>query len=383
MPSHASETRASPPPNTANRATGFLGVLMAIAITAGLTFALHARVALSEAPPARGPLPVESTVYTMSESYTRPSTYLGMVTASRKSTLGFEVGGTLELAPPREGTVVEKGQVIAQLDQSSLQARTDAAQAQLAQAEAELQLAQIKKNRQRNLRNTGAVSKEAYDESRLSAQALTAAVAAANAQLRSLEVERDKSTLRAPYSGTIADRYVYDATVVNPGAAVVRLVETATKEVQIGVPVAQASKLEVGNVYTLSLRGQPLEATLLGLRPDINPATRSTTAIFGLENNTIALDGEPALLQLETEVSTAGGWLPIGALLEGKRGIWTVLTLIPEGNNFLAQREAVEVLAVQGDRAYVRGSIANKVRVIASGVHRINPGSVVALAREQ
>ncbi|MFK7976787.1 MAG: efflux RND transporter periplasmic adaptor subunit [Halioglobus sp.] len=378
MPSLASN---NPPSDRTNRISGFLGVLAAIAITVGLTFALHARVALSEAPPPRGPLPVEATVYTLQQSYSRPSTFLGTVTAGRKSTLAFEVGGTLAIAPPREGSVVAKGDVIAQLDQSSLIARRDAAQAQLAQADAELKLAQIKKKRQRNLRDTGAVSKEAYDESRLSAQALTAAVAAASAQLRSLEVDLEKSTLRAPYSGVIADRYVYDATVLNPGTAVVRLVETSDKEVQVGVPVKHASQLEVGKVYKLTLRDAPVKATLLGVRPDINPATRSATAIFQLQENTAALDGEPALLQLDTKVTSTGGWLPIGALLEGKRGIWTVITLVPRAEGYFAQREAVEVLDVQGDSAYVRGSLGDGAQVVASGVHRINPGSIVALSK--
>lgn len=379
----AAATDHQAPSKGRHRTAGVLGVIAAIAITAALTFALHARVALSEAPPPRGPLPVESTLYTLKQGYSRQSTFLGTVTAARKSTLGFEIGGTLALAPPREGTTVKEGEVLAQLDDSALIARQDAAKANLAQAEAELQLARIKTQRQRNLRNTGAVSKEAYDESRLSAEALSAAVAAAKAQLRSLDVELQKTILTAPYSGVIAERYVYDASVLNPGSPVVKLVETADKEVLVGVPLQHAAALEPGRAYTLTLRDQALNATLLGLRPDLNPATRSTTAIFKLDGDTMALDGEPALLKLNTQVTAAGGWLPIGALLEGKRGIWTVLTLVPQGDNFLAQREAVEVLDVQGDKAYVRGSVADSTRVIASGVHRVNPGSTVTLAGER
>lgn len=371
-------------PNRAkHRTAGFVGVLAAVFITAALTLALHARVALSEAPPPRGPLPVEAAVYTLEQGYSKPSTFVGTVSATRKSTLGFEISGTLAQAPSREGTVVSRGDILARLDASSLEARRDAANAQLAQAEAELKLAKIKTRRQRNLRDTGAVSKEAYDESRLSAEALTAAVAAAKAQLRSLEVELEKSVLLAPYSGVIADRFVYDGTVLNPGTPVVKLVETANKEIQVGVPIQHASTLVIGDQYALTLRDKQLTATLQGLRPDINPATRSTTAVFTLDDETPALDGEPALLELQTELSATGGWLPIGALMEGKRGIWTVLTLIPTDGNFLAQREAVEVLDVLGDKAYVRGSVADGSRVVASGVHRINPGSIVALAGDR
>lgn len=367
----------------AQRAAGALGVLAAFGIIAALTFALHARVALSEAPPARGPLPVEATTYTQTQSYIRPRTFLGTVTAGRKSTLGFETGGTLALAPPREGTPVDKGQILARLDQASLTARKEAAEAEQASAESELKLAEIKTRRQRDLLKTGAVSKDIYDETRLGAQALRARVAAASAQVKNLSIELEKTVLTAPYAGIIADRFVYDASVLNPGAPVLTLVETAGKEAHIGVPVQNASELKIGERYPLRLRDRTLDAVLLGLRPDVDPATRSLTALFALPEDTTALDGEPILLELTTSVAVTGGWLPVGALLEGKRGIWTVLTLVPESEGLRAVREAVEVLDVQGDRAYVRGSLADNATVVASGVHRINPGSLVKLAGQR
>ncbi len=43
-----------------------------------------------------------------------------------------------------------------------------------------------------------------------------------------------------------------------------------------------------------------------------------------------------------------------------------------------AVREVVEVLHVSGDRAYVRGSINDGDKLIADGVHRIAPGTLVA-----
>lgn len=366
------------PSSTARQRTaGLLGIVAAAAITGVITFALHARVALSEPPAARGPLPVETTTFTLQDTYQRPSSYLGAVVASRKSTLGFEIGGTLAVAPPREGTPVNTGDIIAQLDQSSLLARKAAAEANLSQARSELKLANIKAKRQRNLRETGAVSREAYDETRLQAEALGARVEAAKAQLQSLEVELAKTVLAAPYPGVIADRYVYDATVLNPGAPVVRLVETGAQEVHVGISVEQSGGLTIGTSYTLQFRSQPVQAELLALRPDINPATRATTAIFSLPAAAGALDGEPAVLVLDKTVSARGGWLPLGALLEGHRGTWTVLTLTPEGDALRTQREIVEVLDTQGDNVFVRGSVADGTLVIASGLHRVSPGSLV------
>ena len=94
------------------------------------------------------------------------------------------------------------------------------------------------------------------------------------------------------------------------------------------------------------------------------------------------MDGEPLSLELEQSVTQAGGWLPLAALLEGQRGVWTVLRIEPEGDRLRTVREAVEVLDVQGERAYVRGSLIAGAQVVSSGVHRVTPGSLVTPAEE-
>jgi hypothetical protein len=77
----------------------------------------------------------------------------------------------------------------------------------------------------------------------------------------------------------------------------------------------------------------------------------------------------------------AGGWLPIAALLEGQRGVWTVLRVEPEDGSFRTAREAVEVLDIRGDQAYVRGTLASGSQVVANGVHRVTPGTLVSVQR--
>ena len=74
-----------------------------------------------------------------------------------------------------------------------------------------------------------------------------------------------------------------------------------------------------------------------------------------------------------------GGWLPIPALLEGKRGVWTVLAIVADGDNHRTAREAVEVLYIRDNKAFVRGTLAPVSQVVANGIHRISPGALVAL----
>ena len=351
----------------------------ALAITAGLTLVLYGRVAISGGQRVATPLPVLAATYKVQQAYERESSYLGLVEAGRKTVLGFEMPGLLAQIKVQEGSPVVEGEIIAALDEAKLRSRRDATVANLKRVGIDLELAKIKAARQKNLRDTGAVSREAYDETRLMAQALDAQVDAVQAQLDSIDIDLEKSVLRAPYTGVIADRYLDEGAVVSPGTPVVKLIETDHREAHIGVAVEHIDLLIPGGEHELTLRQQPLIATLLSVRPDVNPVTRTATAVFALPPEVSALDGEPIMLDLPQLVPMTGGWLPISALLEGQRGVWTVLRIIELEGVLRTVREAVEVLEIQGDMAYVRGTITDGNRVVANGVHRVTPGVSVSV----
>jgi RND family efflux transporter MFP subunit len=363
------------------RKTGFIGIAAAIAITAAMTVILHARVALSEDPQPKTLLTVAAVPFHLEEGFQRPVSYLGLVVAGRKAILGFEIPGLISTLPMRQGSPVSRGDVIATLDQRALLSKRAAAQAELEQARTELELAQLKANRQSDLRETGAVSKEAFDETRLRAQALLSRRDGVTAKLTSIDIELEKTTLVAPYDGIIADRFVHPGAVVTAGTPVVSLLESANQEAHIGVAASRTEQLEVGSHYPLKLRDTTFIATLLSIRPDVDPVTRAATAVFAIPPDVNALDGEPVTLELDEAVRQSGGWLPIASLLEGKRGVWTVLKLEADGDKFRTVREAVEVLETQEDQAFVRGTLPADTHVVASGVHRISPGTLVAIER--
>lgn len=359
--------------------TTLIALLIAIVATTALTLGLYARVGNSGTEPKASPLPVMATVYTVQPSYERESSYLGLVQAGRKTVLGFELPGLLSQLNVQQGTAVLEGEVIAALDESKLQARRDATTADLKRAGIDLELANIKARRQKNLSNTGAVSKEAYDETRLVAQALMAQVDSVQAHLDNIEIDLQKSVLRAPYTGVIADRYLDEGAVVSPGTPVVKLMETDRQEAHIGVAVEHINLLVPGSEHLLLLRGNPVQATLLSVRPDVDPITRTATAVFTLPGEISALDGEPITLELAQAVYMEGGWLPISALMEGQRGVWTVLQIVGDPGEQRAIREAVEVLEIQGDMAYVIGTITHGSLIVAHGTHRVTPGVSVSV----
>lgn len=362
------------------RSSSLIAIAAAIGIVVVVTGILEARVALTDGVEPKNPLTVDRVAFEVRDSYTRPVSYLGLVTAGRKATLGFEIPGQIAMLGLREGDPVVLGQELARLDTGALQARRKATAAELEQARTELELAQLKSDRQKELSTTGAVSKEAFDDTRLRARALTSQVEAVEARLASIDIELEKSRLLAPYDGVIADRYVYQGAVVSAGTPVVRLVELTNQEAQIGVPATMVGQLEIGGQYSLTLRDQSLQARLLTVRPDVDPVTRTISAVFAIPPQVKALDGEPITLDHREQVKMLGGWLPMAALLEGQRGTWNVLRIEPDGDLYRTIRESVEVLDIQGDRVYVFGTLPDGAWVVADGIHRITPGTLVRVA---
>jgi hypothetical protein len=307
-----------------------LALAAALLIVAGLTAALHAHLGNAEEAAGRPPLPVTVTTFRGLAGYEREQRFLGVVQAATRSQVGFEVPGAIAEILVREGRPSRRRRYWPRLDTQSLQARRHAAAATVEQVAAELELAAARSERQAPLKDSGAISAQTFDDTRLAEKALTlSALAAARARAtQALDIELEKSTLRAPYAARIGRQLLDRGAVTQPGAPVFTLVSTAEREAHIGVAVEQAQHLEPGRSYRAEWRdtrrsrhaARPCARRKPGQhdhRRDLRPAARRRR----LRRRTGG--GQPAAPGHERP----GGWLPLSALLEGERGVWTVLAL--------------------------------------------------------
>ncbi len=324
------------------------------------------------------PIPVETRTYQVVSSYTRTANFVGQVRAFQDAVLSFEVSGKIATMPGREGFNVDVGDTLATLDTARIATNLAAAEAELARIDADREMALLRKNRLAELEAEGLASKQAFDEARLAEQALTAARQATNARLSNAQLDFEKSTLRAPYSGHVAQRFVNEGAVVAAGTPVLRLVADSSKEVHVGVPMEFKNQLRIGGYYDLQIDGLPVTGTLRAVRTDVDASTLTVSAVIVLPTESRALAGATARLLLNESIDTQGGWLPISALIEGDKGLWNVLVVEAIGGKHVAQREVVEVVYAHGDQAYVRGSLKDGSLVISTGLQRFSPGSAVA-----
>ena len=97
-----------------------------------------------------------------------------------------------------------------------------------------------------------------------------------------------------------------------------------------------------------------------------------------LSSETSATDGQIARLALKRTDRAEGFWLPMTALTAGLRGTWTAYLVQDEDAGEVVRSAALEILHVDSERVYARGTVRNGDRLVASGLHRVVPGQVVA-----
>ncbi len=384
-----------------------------------------------EDPPEARALPADVVEIALVDGFERERIYTGELRARRTADLGFEIGGRVIAVRADVGDAVEGDQVLAEIDtdrlvaqraelaaqQQRAQAELDEmiagpraeviaqAKAQVREREEQLELATLQLARRKALRegNTGsqerldvAVADEATARARLDqAQrvldelvagtrperiaAQRARVSQLAAAIEQVDVETRKSRIVAPFAGEIAQRMVDEGTVVEIGAPVFRLVERSRLEAWVGVPPADVPALRA-RPSGVRVGGLDFELPVARVLPELDATTRTVTVVFELPADSAEplRTGQVVRLTVRRHESTAGAWLPIEALVEGARGLWSCYVAVPQNDgSHRIERAAIEVLHVQGERALVRGTLEPGDLVLHSGVLRVVPGQAV------
>ena len=155
------------------------------------------------------------------------------IEASMQAELGFRVAGQLAELPVREGDVVEEGQVIARLDSTDFRIAVEDREAAFENAERNFR-------RARDLISTGSISQLDYDRMEAEFRSSRAALEQARANL-------GYATLRAPFRGRIARRYVDNFEEVLGKQRIVYLQDTDMLDVIIAMPESVVRSVTAGS----------------------------------------------------------------------------------------------------------------------------------------
>ncbi len=214
-----------------SRLAGFatFGIHMAMAVGAiALGTGLIELRALAVSPaPSAALTTVEVQPVVIEDGYFVERNYIGRAEAARGTRLAFERPGTVMAIDVAEGQAIVAGDTIARLDMRTLEAQRVEQMAARRAAASEAELAKLTLERRAALQDRGFSSTQELDRARLTLEQLEARIAQIDAALVAIDVNLNKSVLRAPYDGIVGERMIDEGTAIASGSPVINILEKA------------------------------------------------------------------------------------------------------------------------------------------------------------
>lgn len=307
----------------------------------------------------------------------------GTVQPSRRAELSAQVSGIAEAVQVLPGEAVAEGQVLVEIATADLQLQLEAQQASLASTRVQLQSARAALARANALSASGVASRTALDDAQSQVEVLEASLVSLETQVRLAQTNLARATIRAPFAGVIATRAVEAGQLVNPGAALVSLVDLSTVTVEAVAPLIDTMDLAVGQTAILGLPGEgqgALVALVERINPVAEPGTRSIKFYLTLPNTDGILRGGTFLTgHVELRVAEDALAVPRDAIFQHE-GAAHVL-VVRDGR---AALQAVETGPSwsSGSLVQVTAGLAPGERIVAMSLRGLNPGQAVTLAED-
>jgi membrane fusion protein (multidrug efflux system) len=349
-------------------------VLMAIAIS-GLGFVkLRQFQAMAQQFAAMQPPPeAVTTIIAEHEQWPATLSAIGTVAAVQGVTVSADLPGIVDRIAFDSGRTVRKGDVLVQLD-------TRQEEAQLAGAEAELQLTRLNYERMQGLVAQDAVSRAEFD-------AAAAAHTQAEARLREIRATVDRKTIRAPFTGVLGIRQVNLGQYLTGGDPVVPLQSLDPVYVNFGVPQQAAGEMRVGRKVQIAvgeLAGSVFVGRVSALDSVVDEATRNVQVQATLTNPGGRL--KPGMF-VQAQVMLGHGDqvvpVPASAINYAPYGdsVFIVTDMQdPQGQTYRGVRQQVVKLGpARGDQIAVLSGIEPGDEVVTSGVFKLRNGAAVQI----
>ena len=340
------------------------------------------------------PAPVKVGVITVqSESHTLTSALPGRTSASMSAEIRPQISGIVQKRLFTEGATVKAGQALYQIDPAPYQVAEASAKAALAKAQAQARTAQLNAQRNAELVQIDAISRQAYEESQASAQQTASDVAVAQAALQAARINLGYTRITAPIAGRTS------LSTVTPGALVtanqagvlttiaqidpvyVDITQSSTDLLQLKRDLAQGRFERVGEGaarITLQLEDgstYPHAGRLQFTGVNVNPGTGAVTLRAVVPNpDGVLMPGMYVQTLLPTGVSSDALLLPQQAVTRDIAGKASVLAVGAENK---VERRPLEIDRAIGNRWMVNAGVAPGDTVIIDGFQRIKVGDTV------
>lgn len=293
----------------------------------------------------------------------------GNVTTKNLLTITPEFNGILTHVYVKEGEKVNKGQILAKIDDGGLSQ-------QIAQLKIQSDLAKTTYERQKRLWEQNIGSEIQYLQAKSTYESQQEAVGQLQQQIA-------KTTVRAPFSGTIDDVITEQGSVVAAGQSpLMRIVNLDDMYIEVEVPESYVTNVVKGKKVEVEfpVLGKKIETKIRQASDYINPANRTFKAEIEVPNQDKTIKPNlTARLKINDYTNENAILIPqsvISENAEGEQYVYIVTNKNEEGIG-TAKRLIIETGRTQGDVIEVTKNLEKGVEVIKEGARSVKDGQSV------
>jgi membrane fusion protein, multidrug efflux system len=310
-------------------------------------------------------------------------TLTGEIQARFRPDLSFRVSGRVLERLVDVGAHVNAGEVLARLDPAEQQADLDASTAAVAAAEAQLRVARATFDRQSYLISSGFTTSVAYDQAKEGLRTAESTLETAKAQLGTAKDALGYSELRAGAAGMITARNVEVGQVVQAAQTVFTLAQDGDRDAIFDVPESMPFGEVDGGHVSLRLVSDP-DVTAVGQVREISPAVDPKSSTVRVK---VAIQNPPAAMTLGSAIAgTAPAkaateiTLPWTALMAAgsKPAVWIV-----EPKTRKASLKPVTIGAHEAGAVLIKAGLKAGDRVVVDGGKLLSSGQPVTYDGDQ
>ena len=287
----------------------------------------------------------------------------GNVETDQDILLTAEMGGLITKVNVKSGDRVAAGQTLVVLDAALINSGAQ-------EIETQLEYAEYMFKKQEELKSKGIGSEFDYETARNAVKSL-------RAKLNSLNTQRGKSAIKAPFSGIIDVVYAKQGQMAGPQSPLLRLVNNSNVEITASISEKHLSKIKVGTLIEVSFPN--FNNTILNLKVNtvgnfIEPTNRTFRIAAKVSGNKELLPNMLAELRITDFTVENGLVIPAKSILKSQDNSDYVWVALPSSKgNFKVQKIAVELIENQDGEALIKdnAAIKNGTKIIVEGARGI------------
>jgi membrane fusion protein (multidrug efflux system) len=285
----------------------------------------------------------------------------GSVLSNEEVNLMPEISGKVISIRFKEGSTVNKGELLVKINDADLQAT-------LKKLRLQEKLASEKEARQKKLMDINGISKEEYD-------ATLTQLNSVKADIEVLQAQIAKTEIYAPFTGTIGIRKISEGAYVTPSTLIATMQQINPLKIDFSLPEKYSSTVQVNDQLEFTIDGNltKYKATVSAIEPkvDINTRTLQVRAITNNEKGNI-FPGSFANIELVLGKNEKSILIPTQTLIPILKGAKVFVS-----KNGIAEERKVITGVRSSDKIQIVDGLKAGDTLITSGLMMLKAGSIL------